>query len=164
MGNPGSIPGLGRTPEKGMASGSSILSWDIPRTEEPGGLQSVGLQRGEWLSDSHTRTPSCAQPSNTFPLLDPLDHRIPPPAHGEGPGRGESLTYTGCWRGQGRDRQVRLYSPSHSFFATWPGGSGTTPVGEETPKSLRSRAEPEAQARWPVMAVTEEVPTPLRLV
>ena len=31
--------------EKGMATHSSILAWRIPRTEEPGGLQFVGLQR-----------------------------------------------------------------------------------------------------------------------
>ena len=31
--------------EKEMATHSSILAWKIPRTEEPGGLQSVGLQR-----------------------------------------------------------------------------------------------------------------------
>ena len=31
--------------EKGMASHSSILAWRIPWTEEPGGLQSMGLQR-----------------------------------------------------------------------------------------------------------------------
>ena len=29
-------------PEKGVAPHSSILAWEIPRTEEPGGLQSVG--------------------------------------------------------------------------------------------------------------------------
>ena len=28
-----------------MASYSSILAWEIPRTEEPGGLQSLGSQR-----------------------------------------------------------------------------------------------------------------------
>ena len=28
-----------------MATQSSILAWEIPRTEEPGGLQSVRLQR-----------------------------------------------------------------------------------------------------------------------
>ena len=27
-----------------MATHSSILAWEIPRTEEPGGLQSMGLQ------------------------------------------------------------------------------------------------------------------------
>ena len=31
--------------EKGMATHSSILACRIPRTEEPGGLQSMGLQR-----------------------------------------------------------------------------------------------------------------------
>ena len=31
--------------EKGMATHSSILSWRIPWTEEPGGLQSTGWQR-----------------------------------------------------------------------------------------------------------------------
>ena len=31
--------------EKEMATHSSILPWRIPRTEEPGGLQSMGLQR-----------------------------------------------------------------------------------------------------------------------
>ena len=33
--------------EKGMATHSSILAWEIPWTEEPGGLQSAGLQRIE---------------------------------------------------------------------------------------------------------------------
>ena len=31
--------------EKGMATQSSILAWRIPWTEEPDGLQSMGLQR-----------------------------------------------------------------------------------------------------------------------
>ena len=31
--------------EEGMATQSSILTWRIPRTEEPGGLQSMGSQR-----------------------------------------------------------------------------------------------------------------------
>ena len=33
--------------EKEMATHSSILTWEIPLTEEPGGLQSMGLQRVE---------------------------------------------------------------------------------------------------------------------
>ena len=33
--------------EKEMATHSSILAWKIPRTEEPGGLQFMGLQRVE---------------------------------------------------------------------------------------------------------------------
>ena len=31
--------------EKEIASHSSILAWEIPWTEEPGGLQSMGSQR-----------------------------------------------------------------------------------------------------------------------
>ena len=31
--------------EKGMATHSSVLAWKIPWTEEPGGLQSMGLLR-----------------------------------------------------------------------------------------------------------------------
>ena len=40
-------------PEKGMETHSSILAWEIPRTEEPGGLHSPGdhkeLDTTEWL-------------------------------------------------------------------------------------------------------------------
>ena len=32
--------------EEGMATHTSILAWRIPWTEESGGLQSIGLQRG----------------------------------------------------------------------------------------------------------------------
>ena len=32
-------------PEKTMATHSSILAWKIPWTEEPGGLQSMGLYK-----------------------------------------------------------------------------------------------------------------------
>ena len=31
--------------EEDMATHSSIFTWRIPRTEEPGGLQSIGSQR-----------------------------------------------------------------------------------------------------------------------
>ena len=32
--------------EEGMATHSSILAWEIPWTEEPGGLQTMGSQTG----------------------------------------------------------------------------------------------------------------------
>ena len=32
-------------PEKEMATHSSVLAWEIPWTEEPGGLQSMGFQK-----------------------------------------------------------------------------------------------------------------------
>ena len=31
--------------EEEMATHSSILAWEVPRTEEPGGLQSMGSQK-----------------------------------------------------------------------------------------------------------------------
>ena len=38
--------------EKEMATHSSILAWEIPRPEEPGGLLSTGSQKSRtWLSD-----------------------------------------------------------------------------------------------------------------
>ena len=41
------VPSLGQEDplEEGMVTHSSILAWRIPRTEEPGGLQSMVLQR-----------------------------------------------------------------------------------------------------------------------
>ena len=59
------IPGLGRSPDKGMATHSSILAWSIPWTEEPGRLQSMESQElgmTEWHvcmrahARSHTHT------------------------------------------------------------------------------------------------------------
>ena len=40
-----SIPGLGRSLEKEMATCSSSLAWEILWTQEPGGLQSMGSKR-----------------------------------------------------------------------------------------------------------------------
>ena len=37
--------------EKGMATRSSILAWRTPWTEEPGGLQSVGVRSWARQSD-----------------------------------------------------------------------------------------------------------------
>ena len=47
------VQSLGREDllEKEMATHSSILAWNIPWMEEPGGLQPRGSQRQTWLSD-----------------------------------------------------------------------------------------------------------------
>ena len=45
VGDKGLIPGWGSSLKKGMATHSSILAWEIPWTEEPGGLQSDTTQR-----------------------------------------------------------------------------------------------------------------------
>ena len=46
-GDVGSIPRLGQEEplEKDMVTCSNILAWEIPWTEEPGGLQPMGLQK-----------------------------------------------------------------------------------------------------------------------
>ena len=43
--DPGLIPGSGSLLEKEIATHSSILDWETPWTEEPGGSQSTGSQR-----------------------------------------------------------------------------------------------------------------------
>ena len=50
----GSISGSGRSLEKDMATYSSILSWRIPWTEEPGRLQPIGSQRVDVTECTHT--------------------------------------------------------------------------------------------------------------
>ena len=44
-GDPGSIPGSGRSTGEGNGNPLSTLAWKIPWTEELGGLQSMGSQR-----------------------------------------------------------------------------------------------------------------------
>ena len=46
-GDAGLIPGIKDPPEKEMATCSRIITWEIPWTEEPGGLQSPGLQKSQ---------------------------------------------------------------------------------------------------------------------
>ena len=45
-GDVGSIPGLGKSPGVGNGNLPSFLAWEIPWTEAPGRLQSMGSQRG----------------------------------------------------------------------------------------------------------------------
>ena len=88
------IPGSPWSPRegKGMANYSSILAWRIPWTEEPHGLQSMGLQRvrHDWATNIFTfhfpwnlkrhrsevssRTSRKSSPTNTLTLAswDPL--------------------------------------------------------------------------------------------
>ena len=83
----GSIPGWSRSPEEEMATHSNIIAWKITRTEEPGGVQSMGSQRvgQDWahiqedtiiiISSSYSKwmtTDTLLFPrrkSNTFPSL-----------------------------------------------------------------------------------------------
>ena len=52
----GSIPGSGRPPEKEMATHSSILAWEIPRTEQPGRLQSMGVAKELDMTEQLNKT------------------------------------------------------------------------------------------------------------
>ena len=53
-GDAGSIPGSGRSPGGGHGTRCQFLAWEIPWTEEPGGLRSLGAQKSqkttEWLN------------------------------------------------------------------------------------------------------------------
>ena len=61
-----------------MATHSAILAWEIPRTEEPGGLQSMGWQRVR--HDLVTKTTTTNGPKmihfsfflSSFPHLKPI--------------------------------------------------------------------------------------------
>ena len=44
-GEPGSIPGSGRSPGEGNGNPLQYLAWKIPWTEKSGGLQPMGSQR-----------------------------------------------------------------------------------------------------------------------
>ena len=46
-GDTGSIPGSGISAGERNGSHSSVLAWEIPWTEEPGGLQSMELQKSQ---------------------------------------------------------------------------------------------------------------------
>ena len=54
-GDMSSIPGSGSSPGEGNETHSSILAWKIPWVEEPGRLQSMGLQRvgHDWMTSLH---------------------------------------------------------------------------------------------------------------
>ena len=54
----GSIPASVTPLEEGMAAHSSTLAWRIPRTEEPGGLQSIGSQSWTQVKRLSTHTHS----------------------------------------------------------------------------------------------------------
>ena len=53
-----------------MATHSSILAWEIPWTEEPGGLQSIVSQSHNLATDMHARTHfiDYLKPLSCFPV------------------------------------------------------------------------------------------------
>ena len=90
-------PSLGQEDplEKEMATHSSVLAWEIPWTEEPGGLQPMGSQRvrHNWLSKQQqwSITKCRGRPGRVFhsllsvvnsTWLQPLKHMGPPSGRG----------------------------------------------------------------------------------
>ena len=65
------VQSLGREDplEEGMATHSSILTWRVPWTEEPGGLQSMGSQ-----SRVRLKRLSMHSPSNTITIEIRFQH------------------------------------------------------------------------------------------
>ena len=61
--------GREETPEKEMATHSSLLAWRIPWTEEPGRLQSMGSQSWTRLKRLTTHTCGPFQKSLCFEIL-----------------------------------------------------------------------------------------------
>ena len=51
----GSIPGLGRSPGKGNGNPLQYSCLEMPWTEEPGGLQSMGSQKSDLTEHAYTQ-------------------------------------------------------------------------------------------------------------
>ena len=64
--------------QKGMAAHSSILAWRIPWTEEPGGLQSVGLQSQTRLKRLSTHIHASAKTRHVLCLVTQLPPTLQP--------------------------------------------------------------------------------------
>ena len=79
-GDVGSIPGPGRSPGGGNGNPLQYLAWNIPWTEEPSGLRSIGSQRvGHDHAAEHTAAAAAAAKSlQSCPILcDPIDGSPP---------------------------------------------------------------------------------------
>ena len=55
--------------EKGMSTHSSILAWRIPWMEEPGGLQSMGLQRSDMTETTTEHAITFVQRGDSLSLV-----------------------------------------------------------------------------------------------
>ena len=66
--------------EEEVATHSSILAWRIPRTEEPGGLQTTGSQRvrHDWSDQAHAHTHVCLRIVICCSIWDQGQEILPP--------------------------------------------------------------------------------------
>ena len=60
-GDTGSIPGSGRPPELGSGNLLQYSCWEIPWTEEPGELQSMGVTKSPMQLNSTQRLTECGR-------------------------------------------------------------------------------------------------------
>ena len=67
-GDEGLIPGSGRSPGEGNGNPLQYLAWEIPWTEESGGLQSVDSQKGQIQLSTTTTTTLHFQFLSSAPL------------------------------------------------------------------------------------------------
>ena len=81
MGNVSLIPGLGRSPGGGNGNPLQYSCQEYPWTEEPGGLQSIGLQRVRYVSVTETNEYSSVQFNSVAQLCptlcDPMNRSTP---------------------------------------------------------------------------------------
>ena len=123
----GSVPGSGRSPGGEMATISSILAWRVPWTEEPGGLQSTGLQ---WVGHDWVCTP-CLQTilihlstkrwAKESKLRAGRGGVNPSEGLGEGRTPGRHLLCLHFW-GQLLRQGSSCYLSAHTPSRSWPGG------------------------------------------
>ena len=119
--------------EKEMATHSSILARRIPWTEEPGGLQSVGLQRvgHNWVANTYTQWFSRVQDevAQSCPILyDPMDSCPPGLLHpwdspGKNTGVGCHFLLQGIFPTQGLDPDGDLHCRQMLYPLSYQGSS-----------------------------------------
>ena len=99
--------------EEKMATHSSILAWEIPWTEEPVGLYSMGSQSQTWLRDwTHTHTHTLGKLFNLWEPLFPCSQS------------GKNGVSWGC-----SDHQTQLVYVERRSFSTPPTSNAPTPSG-----------------------------------
>ena len=128
-----SILGLGRSFGEGNGNLSSILAWRIPRTEEPGGLQSMPSHRAgyNWATNTHTHTHThteryrgllwwCSGKEPTCPCRRCKRHELVPClGRSRGVGNGNLLHYSRL--GNTRDRGDWWAPKSRTQLLDWAG-------------------------------------------
>ena len=109
------VQSLGREDplETEMVTHSSILAWRIPWTEEPGGLQSMGLQRvrHHWVTNTHTEGWSKIRTEESFRFQWPRGHLLPS-RHRKDPDY-RKLRSNACWDKHSSLKHLKCFKTFH---------------------------------------------------